>query len=41
MAPPHFLPLNTKIGGQTRNIKDKETNCLMKDQTRYIYKKVE
>ena len=37
MAPP-LWPLNTKIGGQVKNIKDKEAICLMKDQVRYVYK---
>ena len=41
MVPPHFLLLNTKIGEQARNIKDKEAISLQKDQARYIYKKVE
>ena len=40
-GPTAFLSLNTKIGGQARNIKDKEAICLIKDQARYIYKKVE
>ena len=35
-----FLPLNTKIGGQAINISD-EDRCLMNDQARHIYKKVE
>ena len=35
------MPLNTKIGGPARYIKDKEAICLMNDQTRHIYKKVE
>ena len=30
-----------KIGGQARYIKDKEAICLMNDQARHIYKKVE
>ena len=36
-----FLPLNTKIGGPARCIKDKDALCLMNDQARHIYKKVE
>ena len=34
------MPLNTKIGGQARYIKDKEAICLTEDQARHIYKKV-
>ena len=41
MAPLHFLPLNTKIGEQARYIKDKEAICLMKDQAKHIYKRVQ
>ena len=41
MVPPHIFPLNTKIGGQTRYIKDKAALCLMDNQARHIYKKVE
>ena len=29
------------MGGQARDIKDREAICLMKDQARHIYKKVE
>ena len=36
-----FLPLNAKIGGPVKYAKDKETMCLIKDQARHIYKKVE
>ena len=36
-----FLPLNTKIGGLARYIKDREAICLMSDQGRHIYKMVE
>ena len=39
-SPTTFLPLHTKVGGQARHIKDKETICLMNDQARDIYKKV-
>ena len=39
--PTTFLPLNTKIGGLVKYVKDKETICLTKDQARNIYKKVE
>ena len=39
-SPTTFLPLNIKIGGQARNIRD-EDRCLMNDQARHIYKKVE
>ena len=35
-----FLPLNLKIGGPVKYVKDKETICLTKDQDRHIYKKV-
>ena len=35
------MPLNTKTGGPARYIKDKEAICLMNDQARHIYKKVE
>ena len=36
-----FLPLNTNIGRQTKQIKNKETKCLTEDQAQHIYKKVE
>ena len=35
------MPLNTKICGLVKYVKDKETICLTKDQARHIYKKVE
>ena len=35
------MPLNTKIGGQARYIKDKEAICLINDQARHVYKKIE
>ena len=35
------MPLNTKIGGPIKYIKDKETICLTNDQARHIYEKVE
>ena len=35
------MPLNKKIGGQARYIKDRKDICLMEDQAKYIYKKVE
>ena len=35
------MPLNTKIGGPVKYVKDKETICLTNDQARHIYKKVE
>ena len=35
------MPLNTKIGGQARYIKDRDAVCLMEDQAKYIYEKVE
>ena len=40
-GPTTFLPLHTKISGQARYIKDREDKCLMRDQARHIYKKVE
>ena len=40
-GPSTFLPSNTKFGGQARYIKDREAICLMEDQAKYIYKKVE
>ena len=35
------MPLNTKIGGLVKYVKDKEYICLTMDQARYIYEKVE
>ena len=35
------MPLNTKINAPARYIKDREAICLMEDQARHIYKKVE
>ena len=35
------MPLNAKIGVPTRYIKEREAICLMNDQARHIYKKVE
>ena len=35
------MPLNTKIGGPVRYVKDKETICLTNDQARHIYKEGE
>ena len=35
------MSLNTKIGGQTRYIKDKEDKCLTNDQARHVYMKAE
>ena len=35
------MPLNTKIGGLVKFVKDKKNICLTTDQARYIYKKVE
>ena len=40
-GPTTFLPLNRKIGGQARYIKDKEAICPTEDQAKHIYKKVE
>ena len=41
MASPHFCLFNTKISGQATYIKDREVFCLMEDQVKHIYKKVE
>ena len=41
MALPHFLTSNTKSGGQARYTKDREAICLMEEQVKPIYKKVE
>ena len=41
MTPPHFLPLNTNIGGLVRSNKYKENKYLTEDWARHIYKKVE
>ena len=38
---PIFFPLNTKIGGSVKCVRDKEYICLATDQARHIYKKVE
>ena len=35
------MPLNTKIGGPVKYIKDREIICLTKGQARHIYTKVE
>ena len=35
------MPLNTKIDGQSRYIRDKEDQCLMNHQARHVFKKVE
>ena len=35
------MPLNTKIGGPGKHIKDKKNICLTDDQARHIYKKGE
>ena len=40
-GPTTFLPLSTKIGGQTRYIKDREAKCLMDNHIWHVYKKVE
>ena len=37
----HIFAIKYKIGGPARYIKDREANCLMNDQARHIYKKVE
>ena len=37
--PTTFLPLNTKIGGPVKYVKDKENICLTTDQARHFYKK--
>ena len=36
-----FLPLNMKISGPVKYVKDKERNCLTEDLARHIFKKVE
>ena len=36
-----FLPFDSKIGGNIKYIKDKDTICLTEDHPRYMYKKVE
>ena len=35
------MPLNTRISGQARYIKDKEAICLANDEARHVYKKTE
>ena len=40
-GPIMFLSLNTKIGGQNKYIKDREAICLMEDQAKHIYKKID
>ena len=35
------MPLNTKIGGPVKYIKDKEVICLMDDQATHMYIKIE
>ena len=35
------MPLNTRISGQARYIKDKEAICLASDQAGHVYKKIE
>ena len=35
------MPLNTKIGGPIKYVKNKETICLTDIQARHIYKKVD
>ena len=41
MDPPHFLPLNANISGQSRPNMDEDTKYLMESQAKYVYKKVE
>ena len=41
MAPPHFLPIESKTGGKVSYIKNKEAMCLSEKQANYVYKKVE
>ena len=36
-----FLPLDTRIGGQSRDNRPTEGQFLTREQTRYIYRKVE
>ena len=40
MAPPPFLPLDSKKDGPVRYVKDREAICLTEEQMRHIYKKV-
>ena len=40
-GPTAFLPLNTKIGGSVKCVRDKGNICLTMDQARHIHKKVE
>ena len=35
------MPINTKIGGPVKYVKDKETISLTYDQARLVYKKIE
>ena len=39
--PTAFLPLNTKIDGPVKCVKDKKNICLTMKQARHIYRKVE
>ena len=44
MTPPHFMPLNTYVGGQItpdNKYECKESKYLTEEQARHIYKKVE
>ena len=41
MTPPTFLPLDSEIGGQSRDSCQTVGQYLTRDQTKYIYKKVE
>ena len=36
-----FLPLDSRIGGQSRNDRPSVDQFLIKEQTKYIYKKIE
>ena len=41
MAPPHFLPLKDKTGGEVNYIQNKEAMCLTKRQADHVYKVLE
>ena len=41
MAPPLFLPIESKTGGKVSYIKNREAMCLSEKQANYVYKKEE
>ena len=41
MIPPHFLPLDFRIGDQSRDSYPTVGQYLIRDQAKYVYKKVE